>query len=269
MWKMIFLLWCSVWCLVMADTTRKVKAQNKNQLSHTITLLEFPRVWFLSCTDFLEFVSESLALEKLCVFPQRQDHTMMGNRHSASHTAGKFLEWLSFCSALQFLFTTRIWQPPNIQYGSHGQPTVTQWAHRDQCAVRRSCSVTCTWKEVKVSRKSLFKTFYIISSGRRCCSPEGLTLNSELMGLLLPLLMPDRGWDERVFQSELCVRLLFIWHWEVLPLIVHCLVESGSPWALSHHCHSFWNKLLHVFKVILPKKKTTAIYPNLWYFTRS
>lgn len=36
-------------------------------------------------------------------------------------------------------------------------------------------------------------------------------------------------WDGRVFQSELCMRWLFMLLWEELLLIVHCLVKTESP----------------------------------------
>lgn len=57
-----------------------------------------------------------------------------------------------------------------------------------------------------------------------------LSVQNHRAGLRL-LLLPHRGWDERVFESELCVCLLFIWLWEVLLLIVQCLVKTGTPCA--------------------------------------
>lgn len=114
-------------------------------------------------------------------------------------------------------------------------------------AEMRYCSLTC-WEEDKeyhthLSETSIWtiKLEYLNASSpgfvvmlvvpRKRSQSEPRSLFFLFFVFATPLPGDTRAWDEGVFQSELCVCLLFIMPWDELPLIV-ALVKKGRPLCL-------------------------------------
>lgn len=120
-----------------------------------------------------------------------------------------------------------------FQYSSTGRGKGQPMWHHDLIlthAVTRSCSVTC-WEEVEECHAQLGISASIWLAELHIFTWLVLIAVvpswAELNGLLLSLLMPqDEMWG--YFRlSYVC--LLFIRLWQVLLLIVHCLMKTGSP----------------------------------------
>lgn len=159
------------------------------------------------------------------------------------------------------------WQVISLVHWTRQRPIpVTQWSQIDSCCnkilfsdmVEGSKTMPQSFVENSVILIFIPRDMIIVLEQRsQHRHPKGPLLqhdsmwDHELGGLLLMLSlpMPGRGWGGKVFQSELCVRLLFILLWEVLPLIVLCLMKTGSPLSISHHCQCPWIQLPLVYSL--------------------